>query len=613
MAQLLSAHQLSHSFSGRTLFKKVGLGISEGDRIGLVGPNGAGKSTLLKILNKKISPDVGEVVHRRNLKIGFLEQTPSFNEKQTILEALAESLKDPHEGSAKVYEWYSKLELDQFPIDTQVNQLSGGWKKRVALGRELIIEPDILFLDEPTNHLDIASILWLEEFLESASFATVIITHDRLFLQRVANKIFDLDPRNPTELLVCEGDYLTYLEQKNLLLEGQKAREKTLKNTLRRETEWLRRGAKARQTKQKGRIQRAHELKDDVQELSQKNKTRSLDIEFAQTENKPKKLIEITDASKSFIVDLPEEGGKHEKILFQNLDLLIHSKSRLGLIGVNGAGKSTLIKCLLGLEPLSTGEIKKADKIEISYFEQNRETLDFNQSVLKNICPDGDYVNDRGQFVHVRSYLERFLFSYQQFDLPVGRLSGGEQSRLRLAQLMLRPASILVLDEPTNDLDVDTLDVLENSLIQFPGAVILVTHDRYFLDQVAKEMLAFPIPNSGSYKLEKFADYLQWESWYEEEIKKTLSSNNKKTESKAVDNKATMRLSYKEKREWDMMEETIMQTEEILEKLRHESGLPEVASNASRAQELYTKIAEAEKKIEGLYMRWSELSEKVKK
>lgn len=596
---LISTYKLEKSFAGKVLFKNVSLGIEEGERVGLVGPNGAGKSTLLRILTGQMEADSGDVTAKKGLRMGFLEQTPVFKKNETILEAILSKTRDHHESLGAAYEWLARLELSQFGEDFLVEDLSGGWRKRVALARELVLEPELLLLDEPTNHLDVSSILWLEEFLSRAPFATLIITHDRLFLQRATNKIFDLDPKNPNYLLSVNGGYMEYLDAKDQLLRGQEQRELVLKNTLRRETEWLRRGAKARQTKQKARIERAGTLKDDVQELTVKNAARVAKIEFKDAERNPQKLMEVDNITKAY----------NGRVLFKDFSYLVTPKTRLALLGDNGSGKSTLIRILLGQEAPDTGRVMQADKLKVAYFEQNRETLKPKESVLKNICPEGDYVHYQGQYVFARSYLERFLFNRQQMDLPVEKLSGGEQSRLRLAQLMLNEAQVLVLDEPTNDLDVATLTVLEDSLKEFNGAVILVTHDRYFMDQVASQIMAFHKKSDGTTSMENFVGYLQWEEWFEEqkEQEALLLKNEAKKEKAAG---KPVKLSFKEKFELENMEATIQELEAKLETAQEDSQKPEIASQASKVQELYSQISKLQSDIERLYARWAELEKK---
>lgn len=594
---LLSGHEIEKSFGGRTLFTGVSVGIEERERVGFVGPNGAGKSTLLKILAGLLDADRGQVSRRKGLQIGFLEQSPSFRDGSTIYDTIVEKCSEPDEAIAFAYELMARLELARFDPETPVDTLSGGWKKRVALARELAPQPELLFLDEPTNHLDLTSILWLEEYLKNAPFAVLMITHDRLFLQRVANRILDLDPRNPNYLLNINGDYSQYLEAKDLELAAQARHERVEKNRLRRETEWLRRGSIARQTKQGARIEAAHELKDTVRELQAKNQARELDLTFGEAENSPKKLIEAKGIAKKF--------GERE--LFCDLDVLVGRNTRLGLLGDNGCGKSTLIRILLGNETPDRGSVLRADGIEIAYFEQSRETLLPDLSVLKNICPEGDYVFFQGQSVHVRSYLDRFYFSGPKVDMPVKKLSGGEQARLRLAQLMLQRAQILVLDEPTNDLDTEMLESLESSLKEFNGAVILVTHDRYFLDAVANQILAFPPSEFAERKLVKFANYFQWENWFREQKAKIGTKETKVFELADSTPAKKVKLSFKDKFELENMETTILKLEEELETLRAESESPEILTDHKRLAEIHTRMAALAENIETKYARWNEL------
>jgi len=605
VALLLSAQNLEKSFGPHLLFRGLKFGIESGDRIGLIGPNGAGKSTLLKIIAGLIEPDGGEVVKNRGLRVGYLEQMPSFAPGLTIFDAVAEGAGGDPERLSHVHEWLARLELleDGRDESTLLTELSGGWKKRVALARALAREPDLLVLDEPTNHLDLESILWLERFLEAAPFATLTVTHDRMFLQRVANRILDLDRRHADGLYNFRGGYADFIEAKDALMAAQEKREEIVGNTLRRETEWLRRGAKARTTKQQARIERAGVLQDEAEDLRVRNQSRVAQIDFQSMERHPQKLIEAKGLAKSF-------GGKP---LFEPVDLLITPKTRLGLLGSNGTGKTTLIRLLLGDEEPSEGKVVRAERLQVAYFAQHRDELDPKKSVLKTICPEGDYVNDRGQYVFGRSYLNRFLFRPEQLDMPVEKLSGGEKSRLRLAQLMLTTANVLVLDEPTNDLDLATLNVLEESLKSFEGAVILVTHDRYFLEQIANEILAFTTDDKGARRLERFADTLQYEAWLESSAKQKSPATAKKNEpvaaaeAPAPGTAAKKRLSYKEKRELEGMEANILATEARVRELEAESQKPENIANGARLTEISKELAELTERIENLYARWAEL------
>ncbi len=599
---LINVHQLEKSFGSHMLFKDVSFGLDDGEHVGLVGPNGAGKSTLLRLLQGSVEPDSGIISRKRGLRVGYLEQTPTFKKNQTIIETILEKCPHPDESIGKAYEILTHLNLNLFGENTLVDQLSGGWQKRVALARELVLEPELLLLDEPTNHLDVSSILWLENYLHEAPFAFLMITHDRLFLQRTVDRILDLDRRNPHFLLNINGSYTEYVEAKELELAAQRRHEKVQRNNLRREVEWLRRGALARQTKQTARIKIAGELADSVDQLRSKNQIRTSEIEFGNAGHSPNRLIEAIGISKSY----------GDRSLFKNVNLLITPKTRLALLGDNGCGKSTLIKILLEILPPDQGRIKSADRLQTSYFEQSKETLNPNESVLRNLCPQGDYVNFCGQFVHVRSYLDRFLFFGNKADLPVEKLSGGEKARLRIAQLMLQQSQVLVLDEPTNDLDAETLEVLESSLNDFKGAVILVTHDRYFMDAVANQILAFPPENFSDRELKIFASYFQWEEWFKQETEKQERAVRSAAQNTAKAKSASSRLSFKEKFELENMESTIEALESEISKLNDLLLSPEVVSDHKKLMEANSRLAELQENLETKYRRWSELENKGK-
>ena len=622
MSILVSAHQLRKSFAARPLFEGITFAIESGERIGLIGPNGAGKSTLLRILASQASPDQGTVSFQRGLRVGFLEQVPAFKPGTTVFEAVMEGAKDPDDWSAvaKAHECMSKLSLED--PEAVIDRMSGGWKKRVALARELVREPDLLLLDEPTNHLDVDSILWLEELLANSSFATLTITHDRVFLQKVSNRILELDRRNTGGLLSVAGDYVRYLELKEEQISTQENRETTMKNTLRRETEWLRRGAKARTTKQQARIDRHGDLKSEVEDLEYRNRSREVRLDFQSAERNPKRLLAATGISKSY------DGRK----IFSDLDLLMAPGTRVGLMGPNGCGKSTLIRVLLGAEKPDHGDVKLADNLTVAYFEQNRDALDPLKTVAKTICPSGDFVEYRGGRTHIRSYLDRFLFTQGQMEMAVGKLSGGEQARLLIAQLMLKPANLLVLDEPTNDLDMATLAVLEDCLTGFNGAVILVTHDRYFLDQVANKILAFdcPVPGKSSSEIISFSNLEQWENWRltgkNPNPPKLLNKNSGSpsgssktqaapsapvTSNPGTTSTAKKKLTYKEQREWDAMESDIRAAEAELDRWSTESAKPELASNSVELGKALKAMSAAQEVVTQLYARWAELEEKM--
>lgn len=602
MAILLNAHKLTKTFASRVLFDGLTFSIESGERIGLIGPNGAGKSTLLKILAGLSELDAGTLSIQRGLKIGYLEQTPTFQSGLTVQQTVLEGVSDPFdwEEISRAQEIMSRLSLLEGEVSSEslIDDLSGGWKKRVALARELVKQPDLFLLDEPTNHLDIESIMWLEELLAKSNFATITITHDRVFLQKVSNKIFELDKRHPDGLLKVDGGYTKYLELRENLIAAQERQETKLKNTLRRELEWLSRGPQARLTKQQARIDATHELKDHVSELSARNQKQKVDMQLHGLGKNPKKLIEAKEISKSY--------GK--KVVIPKMDLLLTPKSRIGLIGKNGSGKSTLIRLLTGQEKPDTGEVFHADKLQVIYFEQNRESLDQDKSVFKTVCPDGDYVPYGEGMMHARSYLNRFMFTYEQMEMPVRKLSGGEQSRLLLAKLFLKKANVLILDEPTNDLDISTLDVLQDILEEFNGAIILVSHDRYFLDQACNSFLAFGNDEDGNKTVIPMVGLAQWEIWYEEQKKQNAKQASAAKSTAKAEVTKPKKLSYKDQYALDHMEENIQKAEAEFAKLTKEYEKPENLNDPKKLVEISKQIADAQAEIDRLYSLWERLS-----
>jgi ABC transport system ATP-binding/permease protein len=606
---LLTARQLGHAFASRPLFDSVSFTLSEGDRVGLIGPNGAGKSTLLRILAGEVTPDRGELIRSSGLRVGYLAQVPRFEPEDKVRGAVRRGLAHrlgvavsalDWQAEAKVEETLAKLELSGDEVGAPVATLSGGYQKRVALACELAYEPDLLLLDEPTNHLDVESILWLERMLDSAPFATVTVTHDRYFLQHVARRILELDRRNAGGLLDVAGDYATYLERKTEAMEAQEKQEQSLRNTLRRETEWLRRGPAARTTKQVARIERAAELAQDVSELGIRNRTRKAAIELEATGRKTQKLIEAEGISKKY----------GDKTIFSNIDVRLGRGSRIALLGPNGVGKSTLLRILIGREEPTDGVVKRASDLKVQLFEQQRESLDPEATVADAIAPGGDMLDFRGSRIHRYGYLERFLFRPEHMQMRVGSLSGGEQARLLIARLMLQPADILVLDEPTNDLDFETLNVLQDALIKLDAAVLLVSHDRYFVDQVATQILAFHTAPGEQGDISAFADLSQWQSWHESQRTKRSKAGRAKIsetgDASAAPSKRK-KLSYKDQRDWDTIEDRIHAAEAELANLEVESSRPEIASNSARLIELHTQMSALKEQIDQLYARWAEL------
>jgi ATP-binding cassette subfamily F protein uup len=601
---LLTAINLGASYGSRTLFSGVSFTLSDGDRVGLIGPNGAGKSTLLRILAGELSPDGGELARRTRLRVAYLPQVPDLPAGsiraavETGLKAAGGPETPDWEGDARVDEQLRRLDLDP---DAPVATLSGGWRKRVALARALVADPELLLLDEPTNHLDVESILWLEGFLAGARFATMTVTHDRLFLQRIATRILELDRRNEGGLLDVAGDYATYLERKADAMAAQERRETVLRNTLRRETEWLRRGPAARTTKQQARIERAGALAGEVGALERRNDVREVGLDFQASGARPRRLIEARGISKRF----------GDRTVFAELDLVIAPGTRLGLMGPNGCGKSTLLRVLTGDEAPTSGSVTRADNLRVALFDQNRAALDLEQSLADSVCPDGDFVEFRGGRVHRHGYLERFLFRADQMAQPVRTLSGGEQSRLLIARLMLRPANLLILDEPTNDLDLATLDVLADALASFDGAVLLVTHDRFFMDQATTQMLAFHTRPGEEGRLTSLSGLAQWEEWHTTQAparRRAGGTGGGLTGgTAAAPPPKRKKLGFKDQRDLDTIQARIEEAEARLVRLEAECALPEVTVDGARLVALHTEMVTARGEIDRLYARWAEL------
>ncbi len=504
MAILISCQNLSKSFGTRPLFEGLSFGLFEGEHSGLIGPNGTGKSTLLKILAGLETQDEGSLAPRRGLRVGYLPQK-EFSEVQpegfTVREKLARAL----DGlGLEDYEADSRIEtvLDKAGFtdpEQQVAKLSGGWRKRLAILEQVIREPDLLLLDEPTNHLDLEGVLWLENFMSGLRFSFLVVTHDRRFLERVCNRMIELDKRYPEGHFNSVGNYSKFLENRESFFDAQSSREDSMRNVVRAEIEWLRRGARGRATKQKAHIDRAGGLIAELSELEYRNsQNRSANINFSASGRQTKKLVHAEGISKT-------RGGRK---LFDKLDFMLRPGDKLGLLGSNGSGKSTLLKMITGELKQDAGTLKQAEDLKIAVFDQHRDQLDLSVTLRRALCPAGENVQYQGNFIHVNKWAHRFLFRAEQLDFPLSRLSGGEQSRVLIARLMLQPADLLLLDEPTNDLDIQSLEVLENSIKDFPGALVLVTHDRYLLDRVCGALIALEGGDHGF-----FGDLEQWEGW----------------------------------------------------------------------------------------------------
>ncbi|KAF0235271.1 MAG: ATP-binding cassette subfamily F [Desulfovibrionaceae bacterium] len=609
MSTIVSLRDVAKSYGARNLFNNISLTIHQGERIGLIGANGSGKSTLMRILAGVETPDSGERTLRRQARLAYLAQEDTFAPGLTVEEVVAEPLLGAGIPDAELHARAGTALSKTGFTDPAVlaGSLSGGWCKRLALARALVQEPDVLLLDEPTNHLDLDSVLWLEKLLRGARFAYVVISHDRYFLENATNRTVDLDHAYPEGFLSVDGPYSVFLEKRADFLSAQAGLEQALASKVRREVEWLRRGPKARTTKAKARIDEAGRLIKELAGTRERNAlTERAGIDFAGTARQTKRLMVAEGVSKAL-------GGR---TLFDNLDIVLSPGTRLGLVGANGSGKSTLLRLLAGEDKPDSGTVNRAPALQVAFFDQNREQLDKEQSLRRAFAPHGDAVVYRDRSIHVASWAKRFLFRPDQLDLPVGLLSGGEQARVLIARLMLRPADVLLLDEPTNDLDIPTLEVLEDSLSDFPGAVVLITHDRYLLDTVSTVILGL----DGQGGTVALADYAQWEE-VRREMDKAAAQVPSQTKSQADGGAAPAakarpakpaqkKLTYKEQREWDSMEETIAQAEAALAACDEALNDPAVAARHDELQARLVRQQEAQAEVDRLYARWAELEEK---
>ncbi|MGH7231534.1 MAG: ABC-F family ATP-binding cassette domain-containing protein, partial [Nitrospiraceae bacterium] len=590
---LLSCESISKTYGMKPLFDDLSVALFDGDHVGLVGPNGSGKSTLLKIMAGLEKPDRGTRSIRRQVRMGYVPQDPVFSDDQTIEESLTRVLieegLDPHEYTGHVAK---ALSMGQFPhADQLVATLSGGWRKRLAIARALMLEPDILLMDEPTNHLDVEGILWLESLLKGEARAYLVVSHDRRFLESVASRMLELNRRYPNGVFEAKGRYSDFLEQRDTYVQSQADYQASLANRVRREVEWLRRGAKARTTKAKARIQGAGKLIDELDATKARAVQGTAGIDFVSSGRKSKQLLVAQQLGKSF-------AGRP---VVKNLDLLLGPGQRLGLLGPNGSGKTTLLRLLAGMLEPETGSIVRAEGLRVVFFEQHRESLDQTATLRRALAPAGDAVVYQDRSVHLVSWAKRFLFRPEQLDLPVSRLSGGEQARLLMARLMLQPADLLILDEPTNDLDIPTLDVLEDSLLEFPGALVLVTHDRWLLDRVSTVLLAL----DGIGNAEWFADYAQWEA-AQQKGGGSLAAGQASPFSRAAADPAQPApkrkgLSYREQQEWGQMEQNILRAEDAVAVCQAAVNDPAVASDADALHARCDALEAARAEVEQLY------------
>lgn len=614
---LITAKELSVHFGEQVILDETSLTIHDNDRIGLVGRNGAGKSTFLKIVTGLFSPDSGNVEKRKNLEIGFLSQEFTLDETKTVYENVFSgagkivSLLDQYEKlpfeSEKRMELEEKItalngwnienlistllnSLNAPEKDKTVALLSGGEKRRVALCRALISHPDLLILDEPTNHLDTDSIEWIENFLSNYKGACIFVTHDRYFLDRIANRIVEL---HNGKFYSHQGNYTEFLLNKAEREAIAEAEEKKRQNFLRRELEWVRRGPKARTSKSKSRLDKFHEV------ASQESMDYDVDVEMLipPPGRLGNSVLDVVHLEKSL-------GGKK---LFSELNFQFKAGERLGIVGKNGTGKTTLLRCLLNEMEIDNGKIEVGDNTEFNYIDQSRLTLNDEDTVVEAVGEGNNFIKFGNQQLTVWSYLKRFLFTDDRINTLVGRLSGGEKSRLTLANILKKGGNFLILDEPTNDLDLPTLRVLEETLINFKGCVIVVSHDRYFLNRVCTSILAFEGDGKTYLSDGNYDYYLQKRKERQKPEEKSVKPEKDKAGKVKTQKK---KLKWKEEKELETIEEDIMNAEAEVERIETMFSASDFyEKHSDKINELNEELAQAKEKVQTLYSRWEELEE----
>lgn len=631
MSALITARGIAKHYAARTLFVGVSFSIEDGERLALIGPNGAGKSTLLKIFAGAEEADAGTITYQRGMRTAYVAQSDAFEPGATVRSAVEQELcaamqagrlshlHDRHEAELAAVMTLDRAGLGDL-LEVPCDRLSGGQRKRLSIARALAQEPGLLLLDEPTNHLDIEGIEWLEQTLKTGAFASIVITHDRAFLEETATRIVELAPSYPDGTFSVEGGFDQFLRRKQEFLDGQAKQEQAMSAQVREDLRWLGRGAKARRTKSKSRIDASFQRMDELAELKARNApARAAQIDFSATERQTQKLLVGRGLSKTL-------GGKK---LFENLDILLSPGSKLGLMGPNGAGKSTLIRLLTGeLEsdpptaamereeaeiagqlPHGTpplGTIRRAERLRVVLFSQHRRELDPRVTLGDTLSPT-DSVVYRDRLLHIATWAGMFLFTKAQLRTPIGSLSGGEQARVHIARLMLEPADVLILDEPTNDLDLASLEVLEESLEEFPGAVVLVTHDRAMLDRLATRVLALDGRGGARY----FADFAQWQRLGHQHATPAAPATTIATPAPSAATAAPRkRLSYKEQQELLSIEPAIEKAETELQQLEAELGSDDIQKDHRKLAQVGRRMADTQTRLAALYARWQELEDR---
>ncbi len=592
---ILNAEKVSKTFGEKVLFDNVTLGINKGDKIGVIGVNGTGKSTFLKIIAGIEETDAGQITKGKNVTVAYLAQSPDFLEKDTVMSYVLRGKKNTSEAEAKSI--LTKLGIYDF--DEDILKLSGGQKKRAALAKTLVEPAEVLILDEPTNHLDNEMVIWLEQYIKQFKGELIMVTHDRYFLDNVTNKIVELDGG---KLYSYETNYSGFLQLKVQREQMERATELKRQNTLRRELEWIRRGCQARSTKQQARIDRFEDMKEASRQARLNFEKQPLEMNSVNS-RLGKKTIELDGICKSF-------GERH---IINNFSYIFLRDDRIGIIGSNGCGKSTLMKIITGVLEADSGSIEIGETVRIGYFMQENEMLDNSMTVLEFVRSIGEYVTTATGKATASQMCEKFLFGPKMQWTPIAKLSGGEKRRLYLLSVLMSAPNVLILDEPTNDLDIETLEILEEYLDGFAGIVIVVSHDRYFLDRTVDRIFAFE--ENGVLKQYEggFSDYYEKRNSFilnseKSEAKNELRKEDSESRTKYIKNRSgEIKFTYKEQKEYETIDGDIEKLEKRIAQL--DEQIEAAATQYGKLNELMKEKAEAEASLEYSMERWVYLND----